>query len=322
MGSYRTWEDLDDEPATVVPPGSPSGPGIVGPPIEGTAEAIERLGAPPELVDLLRRKEELEAQLRQFAEGDQGPEDERRAKCFPVKVHTKESRIEERRLRRRDEQLAILNQRRLERAHRERLRAELDRQARLRQLESLLLARLEAERQDQAHRRALEQATLMRRRNDEQEEARERVRQEAERLLRAEALAAARREQQIAEEARLAEERAALLVRWEADLKAALARTRHEEEQQRVALARDEQLRREATVRRAAGARAARAAGERREMAQRALECRLRMARGARARAEERAFEARRDETSRLAQARQGASRRERRDEPPAMRER
>jgi hypothetical protein len=126
----------------------------------------------------------------------------------------------------------------------------------------------------------------------------------------------------MAEEARLAEERAALLVRWEEDLKAALARTRQKQEQQRVALARDEQLRREALARRAAGFRATRAAGERREMAQRALECRLRMERGARARAEQRAFEARRDETSRLAQARQGASRRDRRGEPPAMRER
>src|SRR5205085_3649645 len=153
-------------------------------------------GAPPELVELLRKKEALEAQLRQFAAGEQAPEDARRAKCFPVKVHTKESRIEERRLRRRDEQLAALTQRRLERAHVERLRTEAERQARLRQLELSVLARVEGDRLAQAQRRALEHATLTRRRNAEHEEQRERARCEAERMARAEALAAERRERE------------------------------------------------------------------------------------------------------------------------------
>ena len=312
MGAYRTWEDLDDEAPKPVPPRAAPGPGASGAAPIGTADEVERLGAPGELVDLLRKKEQLEAQLRQFAAGEQAPVDERRAKCFPVKVHTKESRIEERRLKRRDEQLVLLTQRSLERAHLRRVRAEIERQTRLRQIESALLARLEAEQREQAQRRALEQMTLSRRRNAEQEEERERAQQEAERLRRAEALADARREHQMAEEARLAEEREALISRWTSELQAALGRARREREQQRMALEREEQARREAVARRTAEQRMARTQAEVLEMTKRAAECRLRGERNARVRAEQRAFEARRDETSRLAQARRVEPRRNR----------
>jgi hypothetical protein len=293
MATYQTWKDFDEEPDAPPPPAAAPTAIRDTAAIELTAAAIEHLGAPSELVDLLRRKEELETQLRQFAVGEQHPQDERRAKCFPVKVHTKESRIEDRRLRRRDEQLAMLNQRRLERGRRDRVRAESERQARLRWLESLVLARLEAERADQARRRALEQATLTSRRNAEEEEQRQQARHEAECLRRAEALVTARRELQLEEQARLAEERDALVARWAADLKIAVAHARREREQQQIALERSEQLRREAMTRRSASVRAARAEEEALETAKRGMECRLRMLRNARARAEERSFDER-----------------------------
>jgi len=214
MSGYRTWQDFDDKASKATGDRTAVIPDVGALASRGSADELDALGVAPELVELLRRKEQLEAQLRQFAEGDGTPDDERRAKCFPVKVHTKETRIEERRLRRRDELLALLNQRSLERAHLARVRTELERQVRLRQLELALRARIESEQQAQAQRRALEHATLVRRRNVEAEESRDQARQEAERRSRADALAAARHDRQVAEDARLAEERELLLLRW------------------------------------------------------------------------------------------------------------
>ena len=44
-----------------------------------------------------------------IGETDKSPEDIRREKCFPVRQHTKESRIEDRRLGTRDENLRALD---------------------------------------------------------------------------------------------------------------------------------------------------------------------------------------------------------------------
>lgn len=295
MGRYRTWEDLDDAAPPPSAAAAPLVPEPGTPEIDKTAAAIERLGGPPELVELLRRKEELEAQLRQFAAGEPEPYDERRAKCFPVKVHTKESRIEDRRLRRRDEQLALLNQRSLEHARLERVRAEQDRQARLRQLEAALVARIEAEQRQEAQRRALEQAQLARRHQIDEEEQRERLRREAERMLRAEAMALAKRDEQSAEEARRAEEQQTLLQRWQSDRQTALERTRRERAREAVSLEQDNDRRRAALARRVGLGRHDREERERLVIEKRDAECRLRGERRARLRSEQRAFEASRD---------------------------
>jgi hypothetical protein len=75
MTGYRTWEDLDDESPhgeqrRIVKRPIPRGSTTAADAIDGTVDAIAGLGAPPELVQLLRQKEALEAQLRQFAEGE------------------------------------------------------------------------------------------------------------------------------------------------------------------------------------------------------------------------------------------------------------
>ena len=108
MQEYRSWEDLlepaQGDGAPQPPPATPAGglpPGIA---------------LPPEVEELLTEKAALEKQLRTLTgQGEPDPEDARRELCFPVRAHTKESRIEERRIRQRDERLTILRQRALAR---------------------------------------------------------------------------------------------------------------------------------------------------------------------------------------------------------------
>lgn len=102
---YLSWEDLLEEE----------------PPEDGSeaarpaaAESVDRSGAgadfptdfelPEGLQMLLAEKQRLEQALKELTgEAEPSPDDERMKRMFPVKAHTKESRIEERRLRRQDE---------------------------------------------------------------------------------------------------------------------------------------------------------------------------------------------------------------------------
>lgn len=108
---------------------------------------------PEELLELLAEKNRLEQQLRALTgQGNDSTGDMRQALCFPVKVHTKESRIEERRLKRRDEQLRIIQRKTQEaRAQAERrLRAELEAKAQAKQrvlIRQRLHSRIEERRQ-------------------------------------------------------------------------------------------------------------------------------------------------------------------------------
>jgi hypothetical protein len=105
---YLSWEDLlaEEEDQRTQPP-------------ERDASASAQLAdleLPSDLKALVAEKERLEKELKRLT-GDAAPdpEDVRRQQMFPVKVHTKESRIEERRLRKRDELMRMQAQRVLER---------------------------------------------------------------------------------------------------------------------------------------------------------------------------------------------------------------
>lgn len=117
MADYLDWRDLlDDEPGAELPSAEPDGK-----PGQGTAAeplmSSEPTVLPPELQALLAEKARLEDELRALSgQGPKRPEDARQARCFPVKVHTKESRIEDRRLSRHDEQLRMIAKRASERA--------------------------------------------------------------------------------------------------------------------------------------------------------------------------------------------------------------
>jgi len=109
MQEYRSWEDLLEPP---------EGEGALLPPpaASGGRELPPGVALPPEVQALLTEKEALEKHLKALTgQGEPDPEDARREQCFPVRAHTKESRIEERRIRRRDEHLTILRQRALAR---------------------------------------------------------------------------------------------------------------------------------------------------------------------------------------------------------------
>ena len=127
---YLSWEDLLAEEAVAdassafhssrrkMPP-----PRAL--PVPGSPEASS---CPEELRTLFAERERLEQELKELTgEAEPTAEDERIKRMFPVKVHTKESRIEERRQRQRDEQRRMLEKRVLE-ARRLHLRMELRRE--------------------------------------------------------------------------------------------------------------------------------------------------------------------------------------------------
>lgn len=124
MTDYLDWRDLldaDDASASDEAEASDEAALSSAPGPAASGSAAPEL--PPELQALLAEKTRLEDELRAMtgqAKKQADPEDARRDLCFPVKVHTKESRIEERRLRRHDEHLRLLAQRAAERAAAER----------------------------------------------------------------------------------------------------------------------------------------------------------------------------------------------------------
>src|SRR3954452_7533832 len=94
---YLSWEDLlaeDEAENAQALRSTPEGDAFLA-----SAQAAD-LELPSDLTALLAEKERLERELKKLTgEAAPDPEDVRRQQMFPVKVHTKESRIEERRLR-------------------------------------------------------------------------------------------------------------------------------------------------------------------------------------------------------------------------------
>ena len=117
---YLSWEDLlAEEEAELTQPSAPERN------VSTASAHASDLELPPDLTAILAEKERLEKELKKLTgEAAPEPEDVRRQQMFPVKVHTKESRIEERRLRQRDEALRMQAQRVLEQR---RIIAELER---------------------------------------------------------------------------------------------------------------------------------------------------------------------------------------------------
>jgi len=114
---YLSWEDLLAEEANAdassavppVPAEDATAQGLAGPGVPGDFELPEELRA------LFAERERLEQELKELTgEAEPSAEAERIKRMFPVKVHTKESRIEERRQRHRDEQRHMLEKRVLE----------------------------------------------------------------------------------------------------------------------------------------------------------------------------------------------------------------
>lgn len=111
---YLSWEQLlEEDPAELDVPAQAAATSIGGLVVPAGLPAGFEL--PADLRALSAQRERLEKELKQLAGGaEPDPEDARLQRMFPVKVHTKESRIEERRLRQRDELLRMQAQRAIE----------------------------------------------------------------------------------------------------------------------------------------------------------------------------------------------------------------
>jgi hypothetical protein len=109
MKVHRTWEDILTKDALV---------DQIQPEVDvqqGNLPQPDGIELPPELDALLAKKEEIEQELRTLAGEEPQPElSERDRLRFPVKVHTKQSRIEDRTTARSEERQRFLKLRRLQ----------------------------------------------------------------------------------------------------------------------------------------------------------------------------------------------------------------
>jgi hypothetical protein len=167
-----TWQDLLEESedgATLgtaeESPAQPQAPAAA----DETLQATAKVKLPPDVEALLAEKERLEDELKRLAGlGEPRPEDERLKRMYPVKVHTKESRIEERRLRKHDEHQRMLKQRALEaklaRAREQQRQAEREAERRRKAIEKAQAAiraqQRQAEREADRQRNAIEKALV------------------------------------------------------------------------------------------------------------------------------------------------------------------
>ena len=131
---YLTWQDLleaesEGEAALDAAEESTAQPQVSAA-ADDPWQSTAKVRLPPDVEALLAEKERLEDELKRLAGlGEPRPQDERLKRMYPVKVHTKESRIEERRLRKHDERQRMLKQRaqetKLARAREQQRQAEL-----------------------------------------------------------------------------------------------------------------------------------------------------------------------------------------------------
>lgn len=203
MDSYRSWEDFL-EPDDTQP---------VKKEFEESPPSIDDLFANPdvpgEVKQLLRRHQQLERQLKRVAgiplaeDESTDPDAHRKELAYPVFVHSRETRIEQRRRRRAKERRMLFEKRRLEalrierkrllEAEAERHRARAERERRLREARHAMRRRRERARLER-DREALEERLLQR-----QQEARRQVmheqaiRRQQEQRLHEERLEAVRR---------------------------------------------------------------------------------------------------------------------------------
>ena len=224
--TYLTWQDLLDEEEDDGRSAAPGTPGTENPALLYGAPARESavespLALPPDVQALMVEKERLEGEMaRLTGQGPPRPEEERMRRMYPVRVHTKESRIEDRRLRRHDEQQRMLKQRMLEKKLV---------QARERERQQIMAA--------QRKQRALEAALAKVRADESVAETEQRRRRRATEEAAAAARAARRQEEREAELVRQEIEQARVHARWADNRERALRRRaldRHAERVQQV----------------------------------------------------------------------------------------
>ena len=212
--AYLTWQELLEEDAEtdVTPAPVEADPD----PAADLSSACGQITLPPDVEALLAEKDRLESELKRLSgAGDQRREDERMKRMYPVKVHTKDSRIEERRLRRHDDHQRLLKQRALE-AMLSKAREER------RQVERA------AERRRRAIERALARARAEVRQAEVEAERRRKAIERAQAALREQA----RQAEYAAEQERKAREMAAVQRRWEQDRQTALQKNAQERRQE------------------------------------------------------------------------------------------
>ena len=214
--AYLTWQDLLAEEAGAEAPTPGAADTCPDQPVADLQSAGGQITLPPDVEALLAEKDRLESELKRLSgSGDPRPEDERIKRMYPVKVHTKDSRIEERRLRRHDDHQRLLKQRALEAklstAREERRQAELAAERRRRAMERTL-ARVRAEM----------------RRAEAEAERRRRAIERAQAALHEQA----RQAEYAAEQERKALESAAVRSRWEHDRQKALQKRAQERRQE------------------------------------------------------------------------------------------
>jgi hypothetical protein len=213
--AYLTWQDLlAEEAETDVTPGaadtSPDQPAT------DLWSASGQITLPADVEALLAEKDRLESELKRLSgSGDPRPEDERIKRMYPVKVHTKDSRIEERRLRRHDDHQRLLKQRALEA-----------------KLSTAREERRQAESAAELRRRAVERALATVRAEVRRAEAEAERRRKAIERAQAALREQARQAEYAAEQERKALETAAVQRRWEHDRQKALQKRAQERRQE------------------------------------------------------------------------------------------
>lgn len=178
-GNYTFWEDLLEEGEGAVE--STSQNVSVSSSTAGTTlEDLLDMDLPPELKSLFQERKRLEQQfLGLIGNAEPDPDEERKRLCFPVKTHTKESRLLDKRVEKRDEQRRIKNkksqeqhllqkQKEIEKA--EQAQEELDRKRRLAQFRELR-AKFEKKRQIQRILKQREEESYREHRQQEQAHA-------------------------------------------------------------------------------------------------------------------------------------------------------
>lgn len=111
---YTFWEDLlEEEGVSESPARNASASSSTA---DTSLEDLLDMDLPSELKNLFQERKRLEQQfLGLIGKGEPDPDEERKRLCFPVKVHTKESRLLDKRVEKRDEQRRIKNKKSQER---------------------------------------------------------------------------------------------------------------------------------------------------------------------------------------------------------------
>ena len=176
---YIFWEDLLEEERAAPVSSDQSDSGSSSTAVTSLEDLLD-MDLPPELKSLFQERKHLEQQfLGLIGKGEPDPDEERKRLCFPVKAHTKESRLLDKRVEKRDEQRRIKNkkaqeqhllqkQKELEKA--KQAQEELDRKRKLAQLRELR-ERFEKKRQIQRVLKQREEESYQEHRQQEQTRA-------------------------------------------------------------------------------------------------------------------------------------------------------